>query len=146
MAALTHPPARVVAQLLVDLGVASAVGGDSRWAAYVNSEPASPDEVLTVYDSDGPTFGVLQTSGEVTGYAGVQVRVRAGDYAAGYARAAGLADALGRVAGAAVAVDDARYRVGGVGGLDNVNRLGTDKPSSARHLFTVNGTVDLTEL
>lgn len=152
MAVQTHPTARVIAQLLVDLGVCSRVYSAGRsgyagpgWPAAVNAEPASPDDVVTVYDADGPNFGVLQTDGQVTGFDGFQLRVRSGDYAAGHRKARQIVDALSALHNRAVTVETSTYLVGGVGGLENILRLGADKPASARQLFTINADADLTE-
>jgi hypothetical protein len=42
-----------IAQVLVDLGISSAVGGSAAWAVYLSEEPAKPAKCITLYDKGG---------------------------------------------------------------------------------------------
>lgn len=84
---LSHGVNRIIAQLLIDLGVGVAVPTDetellSDWTTFVGMEPTSPDNCLTVYSTqgvDGPRemYGTLHTKH------GFQVRIRAATQEAG---------------------------------------------------------------
>lgn len=144
---MTHPPARIAAQLLTDVGLASAFGGATNWPVYVGDEPDTPDEVVTVYDTDGPTFGRLMVTGEVTGHDGLQFRVRSVTYAGGRRKADQIVETLSEdVYQRVVSVGSETYLVQTVNGLDSVLSLGRDKPGSRRHLFTVNATLVVRQL
>jgi hypothetical protein len=90
---LTHSPADVLRQALVDLGVA----GDSSsitWPAAVGREPDRPDNCITVYDTAPRADSRSAIDGELSEHYGIQVRVRSSTYSAGWARAHALYNAL----------------------------------------------------
>lgn len=145
---MNHPPARIVCQLLVDLGLSAGFGsGSGAWRCFTGDEPDTPDEVLTVYDTDGPTFGRIQKTGEVTGHDGFQIRIRSNLYQTGWDKGVGVIEALSQtVYQRTVSVGSEAYVVQAVNGLASLLALGRDKPSSRRCLFTVNGTVVFRQL
>lgn len=142
-------PARIVAQLLVDLGVCGQVYSSGRdgysgdpWPVAVKSEPARPDDVLTVYNTDPLSSDRVMgdNAAQLSPHSGIQVRVRSRTEPDGWDRAARLINAM----------NDVYRRTVTVPGHDPVTvhcftnvpdeptSLGLDKPASARHLYTVN--------
>lgn len=75
--------------LLVAAGL-GVVGGNNPWSIYLGSEPNSPDDVVTLYDTGGdppnPKFLLDEPR--------FQVRVRGNSYKAAYDRATAIKDAL----------------------------------------------------
>ena len=84
-------PAIELAQYLADVGVASSSGGDGAWSVHVSREPLEPPEVITLYDTTGRDLELVD---EQLRHPGIQVRVRARDYAEGYAKQQAIFDAL----------------------------------------------------
>lgn len=149
MPILTHPPAAVVRQLLIDIGAGSDRADEptAAWPVYASSEPDQPDAVITVYDTAGRDQGRLNSDGDALDQPGVQVRVRAGTYAAGYAKASAVRAAVLGVYDRTVAMGDARYLVHALTRVGQVIALGRDVPSaSGRKAFTLNATACLKQL
>lgn len=72
-------PAHELALYLESQGV-GVFGGNTDWSLHVSREPASPDNVITLYDTPGSApanYGIQLRQPSI------QVRVRAANYAAG---------------------------------------------------------------
>lgn len=142
--ALLHSPAEVIAKLLVDLGAGSDPESTplSSWPIYVDSEPDGsdiPDEVLTVYDTDGNDDGHGMVDGFAYTHHGLQVRIRARDHSTGAAKALEIRRLLNEaVANDFVVLPNTLYYVPAVK-ASPVRRLGREIGKSRRHLWTVNG-------
>ncbi len=146
---LLHSPCDVVQQLLIDLSAGTDPDADplGDWPVYSDEEPDGdgiPDEVVTVYDTDGIDDG----HGHVDGYAythhGLLVRVRAADFDRGKAKAYEVRRLLNEsVVDADVTVEDSLYVVHAVK-ASPVRRMGRELGKSRRHLWTVNGTAAIT--
>lgn len=137
MGPLAHSPADILATLLVRLGLGGAVG--EAWPVYVSSEPASPDNVLTVYDTAGRSFDSSMVTGRRWALHGFQVRVRSATPAPGYVKACAVAVALDeQINAAGVTLEGVTYCVADVDRTTDVIPLGKE-PESKRSLFTVNG-------
>src|SRR4051812_5836239 len=80
---LSHSPAKIVRQLLINSEVARQVPLVP-WPVYALSEPESPDDVLTVFNTSGVDHGRLMPTGERSQHEGIQVRVRAASEEEGY--------------------------------------------------------------
>jgi hypothetical protein len=97
---LLHSPADVIRHLLVAIGQGShpteTGAGNGPWPVYESKEPSRPDEVLTVQDAAGVPQGRTMFDGEVQGRDGFQVRVRAADKVAAFAKANAVAEALAK--------------------------------------------------
>lgn len=78
--ALSHGVNRIIAQLLIDLGLGSAVPADENaeleeWPVYIGLEPTSPDNCLTVYTTVG--IGDIRVMyGTLHQHYGFQIRLR----------------------------------------------------------------------
>lgn len=147
---LTHSPARVVRQMLVDLGLGVAgdydqtgryTGGD--WPVFAASEPDLPDECLTVYDTTPIDDGSIMIDGERQEHQGVQIRVRAREHDAGWLKARAVAVALDEsVYDETVTIDGTTYLVMSANRQGGIAVLGKE-PTSRRNLFTLNALVTM---
>lgn len=152
MATLTHSPARVTQQVLIDLGLA--VDPDLRappaqqpdWVVTRHKKlPAAPDRVVWVVNTTGQDDGRAQFTGELLQHYGVQVGVRGRTEDDAWERAAtvraGLAeDATGRVAWVGETSerpDQTPYLVNSYNRVPAPVRVGQEAGSD-RFLFTLN--------
>ena len=145
---LTHPPARVIAQFLVDLGLG--VEPDERdpaaWSVYYGSEPPSPDEVITVRGTTGTDEGTTMTDGVLQERYGLQVRIRSLEEDAGDLKARTIATTLHPVTNRWVNLDGTEYLVSNVDVVGGVLPLGKSQVGTSLNLFTINllALIDLT--
>ncbi len=147
--ALTHSPADVVRQLLIDMDLAEASTPLSppSWSVYVGAEPDTPDSAVTIYDTEGRIAGFTNPDGEAQEYHGIQVRVRAPDYASGSERARAIAVGFDEeVNRDNVTIGAVNYCVCSVTRTSDVISLGMDKPASRRQLFTINALANVRKL
>lgn len=140
---LDHSPADVVRRLIVALGGGTLPSAAGPWPVHAMSEPPSPDDAVTVYDTAGVVHSKDHPFGFVEEHHGVQVRVRSAEAPAGAAKALALAQALDAVSRRAVAVGARTYCVHNVSRTGTVLSLGKDDPVSKRSLFTFNALVYL---
>lgn len=140
---LNHSPAQIIRQVLIDLGLGSASGA---WPVYYSEEPDRPDNVITVYDTQGRDFGSYQVTGERVEHHGISVRIRAATYAIGWKKARAIAVALDEsIHVHSLVLEDAAYCVHATNRTSAVVSLGEEEATS-RRLFTVNAVVNLKEL
>lgn len=140
---LSHSPAKVTRDLLIQAGLGS--DGGTSWPVFATSEPDAPDNAITVYNAAGRGQGTTAPDGEVQESHGVQVRVRCATEETGYAKARAIAVALDAVANALITIAGTQYMVQLIDRSGDVLSLGKD-PSSSRRLFTLNALVTLTML
>lgn len=85
-----------IALKLVDLGIATAFGGNKSWSTHVASEPDSPANTITIYD----TAGGEPDTDELNHFRPTfQVRVRGASFEEAYARQEAIKSALITFAG-----------------------------------------------
>lgn len=143
---LDHSPARIVRQLLIDLGLAVAGSYDSSnrytggaWPVTATSEVDAPDNAITVYDTAGRGDGRSMIDGETFSHYGFQVRVRAADHDTGWAKADSIENGLSKsVYQRTVHVGGSTYLVHCVSGIGDVLSIGKETPASTRRVFTLN--------
>lgn len=149
---LTLSPADVIANLLVQLGVASipVTTSGASWGVYVSNEPTSPDRVITVYDTEGRKNGRTMTDGEIQEHHGVQIRIRSDTYPIGYTKARAVVIKLDRdgvaqpeSACTTVTIGGVRYWIRNLSRTSDVISVGKEAPNSKRTLFTVNYLVSI---
>lgn len=141
---LDHSPATIISQLLVDLGLGTLPADSEAWPVYTSVEPNAPDNVITVFDTQGANAGRHMKTGERQEFHGIQVRVRSAEYPVGYAKAREIAVALDEeVYRTEVLVEFTTYLVHSISRSSDVLSLGKDSPRTARRLFTVNATTTL---
>lgn len=133
---LSHSPARITREVLINLELATA---DGAWPAYAGNEPDSPDNCITTYTTQGKTDSRAMVDGSTHYHYGIQVRVRSSDPAAGFARAEAIREALCKqVSNRQVNVETSTYLVPCYANVGQVLEAGKDNPASKRPIFTVN--------
>lgn len=149
---LEHSPANVVRWLLVSLNVAdhpdpsgTAPLGD--WPIYWKAEPDSPDNVISVYDTEPVVDGRTHVDGEMQLHDGIQVRIRCDDEIDGFNKANELYDAMARqVRRNTVSILGSTYLVQAITHKGGVLSLGTQAPVTRLHLFSFNSLVSLRQI
>lgn len=138
--ALLHSPADMIAQLLVDLGLGTSPTADplGAWPVYVDQEPATPDNCITVYDTSPQSDGRSMIDGETFQHFGFQVRVRGITHKIGYAKAEAIRVMLNENSyDKTVHLDLSHYLIHCINGT-TLLRLGKNTPSDKRSLYTIN--------
>lgn len=140
---LGNPPAEIVGQLLVDLGIGSA-SLSSNWAVFIESEPDEPDNSITVYDTANELIGSVMVDGEVIEYPGVQVRIRSQNYPTGWTKMEEIKNAFDRtVKRTLVTIGSNVYRIHTFIRASGPFHIGREGESSDRDIFTINYTCAL---
>lgn len=144
---LAHSPADIIRYALINASGGTLPTNNGSWPIYCNSEPDSPDNCITIYDTEGRQHGRSMIDGERQEHYGVQVRVRAADPPTGFTKAQDLALLLDKtIINANVSISSTNYIVYTVSRSGNVISLGYDTPLSKRRLFTMNATISLRQL
>ncbi len=138
---MNHSPAEIVRQLLIDEGVGSDGG---TWPVYSTNEPATPDNCITVYDTAGTSSGRAMIDGELLGYFGFQVRIRAKTHTIGWLKAYAVQFALVGVYQKTVHIGSDTYFVHCIARIKDIMVLGKE-PTGKRSLFTVNALVPINQ-
>lgn len=139
---LAHSVAEVIAQLLVDLGIAT-YEADTDWLVRVESEADSPDNTITVYDTVGTIGGTIMLTGERLEHYGVQIRTRSAVYRPGYRRISEIKDEFDAVHRVSVIIEDAEfgdaeYLIESLDRSSGPIHAGTEADVSQRDIFTIN--------
>lgn len=140
---MTHSPADVVAQLLVDLGLGTDPSSNEAWPIFTSSEPTSPDNAVTTFDTVGNSDGRAMVDGEGFYHYGVQIRIRGANHTTGWTKSDALQSALLAAYQKTVHLGSSTYLVHALVNVGTVMRLGTETPTSKRHLFALNLLVSL---
>jgi hypothetical protein len=131
---------------LIQLGEGTDPAAGSSWPVFCSSEPASPDNALTVYDTQGTDDGRSMIDGDLFGHYGVQLKVRSRDHATGWAKADAVQKAMAALYQLTVSIGSARYLVHCFARIGDVLALGQESPTSTRRMFTVNAIVSIRQL
>jgi hypothetical protein len=86
-------PALELAQYLAELTITGPFGGGADYSVHVSREPATPDKVVTLYDTGGAE-GLVAGGGVDLRQPQVQVRVRSDDYEAAWNLQEAIREAL----------------------------------------------------
>lgn len=146
-----HSPAKVVQQVMINNGwlnePATAGQPDPDWPAYVNGEPASPDNCVTIYDVNVGTDGRAMIDGEVFAHDGIMIRVRAKDNPTGWEKAQTLKNIVSQqVYDEVVTIDGHTYIWHNASKIGTILRMGKDAGGSKRNLLTLNFEISLVQL
>ena len=144
---LTHSPAKIVQQLLINNGLGTApVAGDA-WPVYVSSEPDLPDQVITVSNGVDQIVGFSQPDRQCEEFHGIQIRVRGLNNSDTHTKIHEIAIALDQdIYRQEVVIDSSTYCVHSINRTSGPFDLGKNVPNSRRSLFTVNGLSYLLQL
>ncbi len=143
---LHQSPAKIIRQLLVDVGIFEEVptgtADNPDWTAYVNGHPDSPDNSACLYNTTAITHGREHVNGETQKHYGLQIRVRGTDADAGYTKAREVVELFDSVLRQSVTIDGSTYLVQAIHTLGDVLDIGYDGVSK-RRLFTINAKTDI---
>jgi len=143
-----HSPADLVRYLLIAKGAGTLPSKFKDWPIQVSQEPSQPDNVITIYDTEGFRFGRIQLTGEHPEHKGIQVRLRSFDHPRGWKKIQAVANLLDMEVyqetvsvPAASGTEPVLYVVQSLTRQSAILPIGRDAENSDRHLFTVNYTV-----
>lgn len=120
-------PANELAEYLQDNGV-GAIGGVENWRIGIGSEPASPVDCVTIYDTgDGELFSDIYLE-----HSSVQVRTRSENYIDGFSRQLMIRNLLVNIAD--VEIGDSFY----IGVRVKSNPVSIGKTDNGNFLLTAN--------
>lgn len=140
-----HSPAQIIASLVIASGRANLPGQSGGWPLTYNLMPDSPDNFITIYDTDGSGDGRIMRTGEMIRHPGIQLRVRAQTHGIGYTKAIAIATYWDSVASSTVTIDGKNYRVQNISRRGDILALGQE-PGKTRVHFTVNAILTLKQL
>ena len=136
---LDYSPARILAELLIDLGKATRVSASGSWPVYVSLLPNSPDEALAVVNTTGIKDGRSLVTGTVYEHYGFQILGRSADDNSICTKMNSVATALDtRVDRTYVSIGSNTFRVQGVTRTSPILYAGFDG-TSKRRMYSVNG-------
>jgi hypothetical protein len=143
---LARSPADVVRWLLILLDLGTDPEDADSWPIHASSEPDSPDNLITVYDTAGMTDGRVHRTGETAEHRGVMVQVRGTDQPTAWVKSDAIREALDeQVHNLLVTIDDEEYVVYAVTRHSGPLSLGRE-PNTDRFLFTLNAVVTVKQL
>lgn len=137
---ILESPARIVRQLLVDLGqcISPAARSTADWQASVNVEPVAPDNVVTVYNTGAVEDSGIYFDGTRVEHPTLQVRLRSAKDDVGYPKARTICVALDSVYRRVVTVNTVDFLVQRIKRTTDVLYIGYDEPTSKRFVYTFN--------
>jgi len=139
---MNHSPSEVLRQLLIDLGLGTS---GTTWTVYVNTMPETPDNCISVNDTEAVDTARAQATGVTTSVHGAQILVRGVTFATARAKVQAIHAALDEsVLRTAVTVSTTNYVVQAVSRIGEGIPLGTDGVSK-RHLHSINVRVSLSQ-
>lgn len=112
---------------------------------YAHNEPDRPDNVITIYDTQGKKNGRTHVDGEVQEHHGFQMRVRSADSKTGYTKARAVYIIMSQtVFRDCLTIEGSVYRVQSITLTTDVVPIGKDASTpTKRSLYTINGLISL---
>ena len=111
MPTLNHSPQKILAYMLVDLGIVTGPGIGGSWPILIGQEINSPDQLVIAYGSAPISQGDNQPDGEAETRYGVQFMVRDLDEDTGYIKANAIFTALEPILRQTVSIGSNAYHV-----------------------------------
>lgn len=137
---ITESPARIVRQLLVDIGqcILPKAASNDYWQASVNVEPVAPDNVVTIYNTGAVEDSGVNFDGTRVEHPTLQVRLRSTKDDVGYPKMRTICVALDSVYRRVVTVNEVDFLVQRIKRATDVLFIGYDEPTSKRWVYTFN--------
>ena len=135
---LSHSPAYILSQLLIDLGHAVAPDGSTAWSMYVNMMPDAPDSIVYLANTAGKHDGRSMINGTVYHHYGWQMMVRSLSDNAAWVKINTAVVGLDAVNRNIVTLGSARYRVQAVNRVGSILYVGLDD-TTRRRIYSANG-------
>lgn len=153
---LNDSPADIVAQLLIDIGLADDPDqpgtASLEWPVSVDSELATPDDALFVSNTDPLQSGRVQLTGQMSELYGVQIKIRAADPQVAFKKANEVAVAIDQqIYHRTTTVPPSSKSTGGSYFVGAITRksgplaLGREGSATKRSLYTINTVVDINQ-
>lgn len=154
MSQLKNPPAEIVAQLLIDLGLVSdpeltGTGTDTEYPIYISFMPDTVDEIITIYDTAGELAGRDMPTGHVIDRFGIQIICRSGTtkYTEGQQTLADIADSIDEsILDNVVTLNANSYLVRNLRRTSSVLSLGKESEETKRNLLSLNLLATISQL
>lgn len=129
---LSHSPTEITRQLMLV--------ADPSEQVFVGGEPPTPDDVITLFDTEGTSDGRIQINGQLQQHYGLQLRFRATDYPTGWRKANQWRTFLSEQVNQDVVTmpDLSQFLVWCYAKIGQVLCLGTGGGSDKRFYFTLN--------
>ena len=138
-------PSKVIAQLVLDLGLGTQVETNAEWPVFWGgmADSGTHNNAIGITHVPGSMFGFSQHNNEGMEHHGFQVLVRATSEEIGYAKAKAILEAFDKtVKRTTVTVGLNTYIVHSMVRSADVNRLGPE-PETRRRKFSLNYTVPM---
>ena len=146
MSSLTHSPADVIRWLLIDLGLGTDPSVSGSWPIHTSSEPDSPDNSISVYDTAGIKDGRIQRTGETREHSGIMLQIRGVTQPIAWAKANAANIILDEsIDKSLITISSTDYIVYAVTRHSGPLSLGRE-PGTNRFLFTINAVVALRQI
>lgn len=136
--ALDHSPADIMRYLLVALGQGTLPTARESWPIYAYVEPANPDNVITLFDTEAGAQDDRVMSGEMSGRYAYQVRVRGTDDRVAWLKINAIREVLASFYEKNVTIGSEVYEVQCAVKIHNPIPLGKETPTSMRSICTLN--------
>jgi hypothetical protein len=136
--ALNHSAADIMRYLLISLGQGTLPQAGQAWPIGAYVEPAEPDNLVTLFDTEAGAQDDRVMSGEMAARYSYQVRVRAKDDRTTWVKANNIREALAAFYGRNVTISGESYEVQCAVKIGNVIPLGKETPTSMRSICTLN--------
>ncbi len=144
---LDHSPADIVRWLLISEGEGTEPIANSDWPINSSSEPESPDNCITTYDTSGILNGRIQKTGSMVEHYGFQIRVRGTNHRDVWRKINDLKEIIDRgIRLTTINIESSIYLVHAITRSGGVLALGKESPTSQRLVFTLNAIVALKQL
>ena len=145
---MIHTPADIIRELLIDKECGSSPDdmNNHPWPIFVAREPSTPDQNITVYNTQGVNHGRVQPTGEVIQHCGFQCLIRSFDTDIGYGKAEQIRVVLNEDVNRELVLihrlgqADQEYIVQSCSQKSQINSLGKDRTNLDCYLFTLNYT------
>lgn len=133
-------PAEVVRELLIAAALVTRPSLRQAWPAYLTNMPDGDgvaDDAVCVYDTTPVTEGRVMRGGETIKHPGLQVKVRAKDYRAGWDKTSAIAERFDAVLRATVNLDGFVFLIQSIS-HGAVLPNGMEESTKRRFIFTLN--------
>lgn len=128
---MSHSPAEIVQQLIIDKLLATSPEDALDWPAFVSILPSKPDNALACVDTAGRTHGRIQENGRVPTHHGIQILLRSADPNVGFAKLTEIAATLTQqVVRETVTIEGVSYLIQALTQVGEVLSLGREFPLS----------------
>lgn len=110
---LTHSPADIVRYLLINRGIGSLPEDSGDWPIYAIRMPASPDNLICVYNTQGVMGGKYHVTKTTVERYGIQISIASASHLVGLSKANEVCEVLDELTYDSILVGTSQYRIHG---------------------------------